>query len=122
MLKVFIADDEYYFRQALKESIDWTQNGFSICGEANNGDDALSQIQAIKPDIILLDINMPMLNGLEVMQIIKEERIRSKVIIISGHDEFNYALQAIELGVHSFILKPVNKEKLLRALIEIRAN
>jgi two-component system response regulator YesN len=61
-----------------------------------------------------------MLNGLEVMQIIKEEKIRSKVIIISGHDEFNYALQAIELGVHSFILKPVNKIKLLRALNEIR--
>lgn len=120
MLKVFIADDEYYFRQALKESIDWTANGFSICGEANNGDDAISQIQTTKPDIILLDINMPMLNGLEVMQIIKEEKIRSKVIIISGHDEFNYALQAIELGVHSFILKPVNKIKLLRALNEIR--
>jgi two-component system response regulator YesN len=49
MLKVFIADDEYYFRQALKESIDWTANGFSICGEANNGDDAISQIQTTKP-------------------------------------------------------------------------
>ncbi len=120
MLKVFIADDEYYFRQALKASIDWESNGFTICGEARDGEDALEKICMLKPDIVLLDINMPMMNGLEVMQMIKETEIGCKVIIITGHDEFDYALQAIQLGVSNFILKPIDKKQLLNALNDIK--
>jgi len=120
MLKVFIADDEYYFRQTLIKSIDWESLGFELSGEAKDGLEALTKIEELKPHIILMDINMPIMSGLEVMQLLKESDFKCKIVVITGYDEFNYALQAIQLGVHSFILKPVDKKELTTALLEIK--
>ncbi len=120
MLKIMIIDDEFYFREALKVSIPWKELGFEICGEAKNGKDALEKVAVINPDIMLVDINMPIIDGLEFIQRVKEQGIESKFIILSGHSEFNYARQAVQLGVNNYILKPINEEELKSTLLELK--
>lgn len=120
MLKVLIVDDEFYFREALKISIPWQELGFEICGEAKNGKDALDKAELLKPEIIIVDINMPIMDGLEFVKNIREVNQDSKIIIITGYNEFNYAKQAIQLGVHNYILKPVNEEELKNSLLELK--
>ncbi len=120
MLKVMIIDDEFYFREALKVSIPWKELGFEICGEAKNGKDALVKVADLNPDIMIVDINMPIIDGLEFIQSVKGKGIESKFIILTGHSEFNYAKQAVQLGVNNYILKPVNEEELKSSLFEIK--
>ncbi len=120
MLKIMIIDDEFYFREALKVSLPWEELGFEICGEAKNGKDALEKVAGLNPDIMIVDINMPIMDGLEFIQSVKDKRIESKFIILTGHSEFNYAKQAVQLGVNNYILKPVNDEELKDSLFEIK--
>ncbi|HEX9062938.1 MAG TPA: response regulator [Clostridia bacterium] len=120
MLKIMIVDDEFYFREALKISIPWEELGFKICGEAKNGKDALEKVGILNPEIIIVDINMPIINGLEFVGNIRKMGIDSKIIILTGHNEFNYAKQAVRLGVNNYILKPVNEEELKNSLLEIK--
>ncbi|HEX2947333.1 MAG TPA: response regulator [Clostridia bacterium] len=120
MLKVMIVDDEFYFREALKVSLPWKELGFDICGEAKNGKDASEKVEELNPDIIIVDINMPIMDGLEFVQSSREKGINSKIIILTGHSEFNYARQAVQLGVHDYILKPVNEEELTQSLLEMK--
>lgn len=120
MLKVMIVDDEFYFREALKVSICWEDLGLTICGEAKNGKDAIEKVQLLHPDIIIVDINMPIMDGFEFVQNLKDKGIESKVIIISGYSEFDYAKQAVEIGAHNYILKPVNEEELINTLCGIK--
>ncbi len=120
MLKIMIIDDEFYFREALKVSLPWEELGFEICGEAKNGKDALEKVAGLNPDIMIVDINMPIMDGLEFIQSVKDKRIESKFIILTGHSEFNYAKQAVQLGVNNYILKPVNEEELKNSLFEIK--
>jgi two-component system response regulator YesN len=115
-----IVDDEFYFREALKVSLPWEELGFEICAEAKNGKDALERMEDCTPDIVLVDINMPIMDGLEFVQNVKEKAITSKFIILTGHSEFNYAKQAVQLGVNNYILKPVNEEELMKSLLEIK--
>lgn len=115
-----IVDDEFYFREALKVSFPWSDLGFSVCGEAKNGKDALDKVSDLKPDIILVDINMPIMDGLEFVQEMKNRGLDSKIIILTGHNEFQYAKQALQLGVHNYILKPVNDHELSNALKEVK--
>ncbi|MDF2985513.1 MAG: two component transcriptional regulator, AraC family [Eubacterium sp.] len=119
-MKVMIIDDEFYFREALKVSIPWEELGFEICGEAKNGKDALEKVARLNPDIMIVDINMPIIDGLEFIQSVKEKGIENKIIILTGHSEFNYAKQAVQLGVNNYILKPVNEEELKNSLFEIK--
>jgi len=120
MLKVMIVDDEFYFREALKISIPWNEMGLEICGEAKNGKDALEKVEIFNPDIIIADINMSIMDGLEFIKRIKEKEINSKIIIITGYSEFEYARQAVQLGVYNYLLKPVNEEELVNALLDIK--
>ncbi len=118
MLKIMIVDDELYFREALKVSIPWTELGFIVCAEAKNGKDALEKAIELNPDIMIVDINMPIMDGLELVRNVKKKGIDCKIIILTGHSEFNYAKQAVQLGVHNYILKPVDDEELIKSLIE----
>jgi two-component system, response regulator YesN len=120
MLKIMIVDDEFYFREALKVSLPLKELGFEICGEAKNGKDALERVEEWNPDIIILDINMPIMDGLEFVQNARNKGILSKIIILTGHSEFNYAKQAVQLGVNNYILKPVNEEELMNSLTELK--
>jgi len=120
MLKILIVDDEFYFRQALKISLPWEDLGFVICGEAKNGIDALEAIERVVPDIALVDINMPVMDGLEFIRTTVEKGYNIKFIILTGYGEFDYAKQAIEMGVQNYILKPINEEDLKNALFRIK--
>lgn len=122
MLKVMIVDDEFYFREALKISLLWGELGFEICGEAKNGKEALQKIEDLNPDITIVDINMPIMDGLEFAQKVKEKEIKTKILILTGHSEFSYAKQAVSLGVCNYILKPVNEDELTNCLCEMKAD
>ena len=120
MLKVMIVDDEYYFREALKISLPWQELGFSICGEAKNGKDALNMVDDLDPDIILVDINMPIMDGLEFVQELRKRGSNHKIVILTGHSEFQYAKAAVKLGVYNYILKPINEKELTETLTDLK--
>lgn len=114
MWKIFIADDEPKIRDGLKTMV--SAMGLSVCGEARNGLLALEGITETQPDIALVDINMPRLGGLELIKNISDAAIDCKIIIITGYDKFEYAQQAIRLGVSSYLLKPVLDSQLREAI------
>lgn len=120
MYKVLIVDDEYYFRQALKISLPWSELDFQIAGEAKNGAEALELMSQVEPDVVLVDMNMPIMDGLEFIQKAKERDRKTKFLVVSGHSEFNYAKQAVQLGVFNYVLKPINEEELQGSLLEIK--
>lgn len=95
----FIADDETTIRKGLKYVIDWEELGFELCGEAANGDDALAQILKLQPDLVLLDVRMPGLNGTDVFSRARDAGYQGKCIILSGYSDFKYAQAAIKSGV-----------------------
>ncbi len=121
MRKVLLVDDEYYFRQALMASFPWEKNGFTVCGEARDGEEALAQVIALAPDIALVDINMPIRDGLAFARDIREGNHSLKIVMLSGHSEFAYARQALHLGVSDYLLKPVDDDALLHTLRELDA-
>lgn len=116
MLKVFLAEDESIVREGLRDNIPWEEYGFTFCGEAADGEMALPMIRKLKPDILITDIKMPFMDGLEISRIVSRELPDTKIIIISGYDDFDYARQAIELHVDQYLLKPVTKVSIIRAL------
>ncbi|NQX45422.1 response regulator [Paenibacillus tritici] len=120
MYKVLIVDDEYYFRQALKISLPWSELGFQIAGEAKNGAEALEQMTELEPDVVLVDMNMPIMDGLEFIHKAKERDQTTKFLVLSGHSEFGYARQAVRLGVVNYVLKPINEEELQSSLLDIK--
>lgn len=119
--KVFFVEDEIVTREGIRDNIDWEANGFEFCGEAADGEMALPLLQTIKPEIMITDIKMPFMDGLQLSKIVRERMPKVKIIILSGHDEFEYAQKAIELGVTEYLLKPVTVDDLQRALKKIAA-
>ena len=120
MISVLICDDEKNIREGLKFIIDWNEYGFEIKGEAANSDEALSKINTLKPDLVLMDIRMPGMEGLDVIKTAKLNGFKGKFIIISGFSDFSYAKEAIKLGVNTYITKPVDEDELLASIIEIK--
>lgn len=117
MLKVLLVDDEMYVRKGLYELIDWMDLNMEIIGEAENGAEALNLIESLQPDVIITDIRMPILDGLELIRAVEKMPLLEPVfIIISGYHDFKYAQQAIRYGVHDYILKPIDDEELTTTL------
>ena len=112
MWEMVIADDEPKIRRGIENILNWHEFNINIVGEAEDGEIALEVIQEKTPDIILLDINMPFLNGLNLLQKLKDINNKSIVIIISGYDDFLYAQKALQFNVFDYILKPVNKKSM----------
>ena len=117
--KVFLVEDEVVTREGIRDNVDWNANGFEFCGEATDGDMALPLIQAIKPDVLITDIKMPFMDGLQLSKIIRERMPWVKVIILSGHDEFEFAREAIKLGVNEYLLKPITVQEMHKVLQKI---
>lgn len=117
MFKLMIADDEPRIRRGLRNAIDWERFGIEVVGEAKDGEVALSLAKETSPDIIFLDICMPFLNGLDLISKLNAIDRSCIIIIITGHDEFEYMQQSIKLKIFDYILKPVNKENLKDAII-----
>lgn len=115
MFKVFFADDEIIVRDGIRSCLA-DQPGFTLAGEAQDGEMALSMIHEIKPDILITDIKMPFMDGLELCRIVRKIQPWIRIIILSGHDEFEYAKQAISIGIDDYLLKPFTAEELIEAL------
>ena len=96
METLFIADDESSIREGLKCIIDWEALGFRLCGEASNGKDALAGILAMQPSLVMLDMKMPKMHGVEVIRLAREAGYQGKCIILSGYSNFKYAQEAIK--------------------------
>ncbi|MGV8981536.1 response regulator transcription factor [Clostridium sp.] len=124
MYKVLIIDDEEIIREGLKTVIDWQTLGCSVIGEAVDGDEGLEMLSSLQPDIVITDIRMPGLNGLEMISKLKENKHGCKIIILSGFRDFEYAQQAVKLGAFRFLLKPTNTKEIVLsiqdAIIELK--
>lgn len=120
MRTVFIADDENNIREGLKCIMDWEGAGFEVCGEASNGEEALNGILTKKPSLVLLDIKMPKMNGIDVIMHARENGYRGKVIILSGYSDFTYAQSAMRYSVDYYLTKPIDEDELSDAVTKIR--
>jgi two-component system, response regulator YesN len=116
MYKVFLVEDEIVMREAIRDSIKWEQHGFIFSGEAPDGEIALPLIEEVRPDILVTDIRMPFMDGLALSRLIKKDMPNIKIIILSGHDEFGYAKEAVNIGVEEYLLKPVDSAELIGTL------
>lgn len=121
MLKVLLVDDEAFIRQGLAVLIDWEKEGYYIAGETANGKEAVEFLRKEKVDLIISDIKMPEMNGIELLQMIREEKISTAdYILLSGFYEFSYAKSAIRNNCSEYILKPVQKEELIDVVRRIK--
>lgn len=116
MFKLFIADDEKEIREGLKYILDWPSLGFDICGEAANGEDALSGILNLQPDLVLLDIRMPKLMGIEVAREARSAGFAGHFVVLSGYSDFSYAQRLISYNVDSYLTKPIDEDELLETI------
>lgn len=119
MYKVFLVEDEITTREGIRDNVDWKSMGFELSGEAPDGEIALPQIEAIQPDLLITDIKMPFMDGLQLCKIIREHMPWMKIVIISGYNDFQYAQSAIKLGVSDYLLKPVSVHDLHSVLAKV---
>jgi two-component system, response regulator YesN len=121
MYKLLIVDDETEILEGLRTIIDWENNGITLCGEACNGIEALEKIHQLTPDIVIMDIRMPLLDGLELLARVSQNNLPVKCIILSGYDDFYYAQKAIDLKAANYLLKPCRPNDILGAVLKVKA-
>lgn len=120
MLKVFLVEDETVIREGLKESIPWQQYGYTLVGAASDGEQALPMLYELQPDVLITDIKMPFMDGLALSKLVAREMPRTKIVIISGYDDFEYARQALSIGVEQYLLKPISRNMMIKTLQEVQ--
>ena len=116
MYRVIIVDDEPMIRRGLRETIEWDALGLEVAGEAANGIEALKLIRAIRPEILITDIRMPEMDGLQLVQEVKKLDFDLKITILSGYSDYSYLKTAIQLGVDNYLLKPIDNDELISNL------
>ncbi|MGM9592895.1 MAG: helix-turn-helix domain-containing protein [Candidatus Onthomonas sp.] len=110
-LRVLLVDDEIMIREGFKRLFDWEAHDCQVVGEAADGMEALAQIDTLCPDIVIMDINIPIMNGLKVIQLSRIKHPKTAFVIVSGYDDFSYCREALRLQITDYILKPVNYEE-----------
>ena len=110
-LRVLLVDDEIMIREGFKRLFDWQAHDCEVVGEAADGMEALTQIDALRPDIVIMDINIPIMNGLKVISLSRIKHPQIAFVIVSGYDDFSYCREALRLQITDYILKPVNYEE-----------
>ena len=110
-LRVLLVDDEIMIREGFKRLFDWAAHDCEVVGEAADGMEALSRIDALCPDIVIMDINIPIMNGLKVIQLSRIKHPETAYVIVSGYDDFSYCREALRLQITDYILKPVNYDE-----------
>lgn len=120
MLKMLIVDDEKIIREGIRDIVNWTEYGIEIAGIAANGIEAISIYEKYLPQIVITDVKMPKMDGLELTRYLSEKKTNVKVIILSGYEEFSYAQEALKLGAEDYLLKPVVPDKLIERVMQLR--
>ncbi|MBO7632795.1 MAG: response regulator [Lachnospiraceae bacterium] len=120
-MKVFLADDEIVVREGIRESFPWDETPYTLVGEAPDGEMALPMIRDTNPDIVITDIKMPFMDGIELCRTLRAQMPWIGIIVLSGYDEFEYARQCIQLGVREYMLKPINAGELRAVLDKVSA-
>ncbi|MBQ9872007.1 MAG: response regulator [Eubacterium sp.] len=120
-MKVFLVDDEVVIREGIRESFPWDDTPYTLVGEAPDGEMALPMIRDTNPDIVITDIKMPFMDGIELCRVLRVQMPWIGIIILSGYDEFEYARQCLQLGVREYLLKPIDSEDLRKALDKLSA-
>ena len=110
-LRVLLVDDEIMIREGFKRLFDWEAHDCEVAGEASDGMEALTKIDALRPDIVIMDINIPIMNGIKVIQLSRIKHPGTAFVIVSGYDDFAYCREALRLQITDYILKPVNYEE-----------
>lgn len=110
-LKVLLVDDEIMIREGFKRLFDWEAHDCQVVGEAADGMEAIGKIDSLCPDIVIMDINIPIMNGLKVIELSRMKHPNTAFVIVSGYDDFAYCQQALRLQITDYILKPVNYEE-----------
>ena len=118
--KVLLVDDEEEVRNAIEQRISWEELGFEVIGKAQNGVKAMEIAEKLQPDVVITDIKMPYMNGLELARNLKEENPGVRILILTGFDEFEYAKEAVHLEIEEYILKPVNANELSECLKRLK--
>jgi two-component system response regulator YesN len=118
-MKVFLADDEIVVREGIRESFPWDETPYTLVGEAPDGEMAIPMIRDTNPDIVITDIKMPFMDGLELCRVLRGQMPWIGIIVLSGYDEFEYARQCIQLGVREYLVKPINAQDLRNVLDKV---
>lgn len=120
LYRIMVVDDEEEIRIGIIKKIDWESNGFEVVGDAENGQEALEKAEKLQPDVIMTDIKMPFMDGLELGKRLAESMPSTKIIVFSGCDDFEYAHQAIKINVIEYVLKPINSIELVEVLKRLK--
>lgn len=120
MLKLLIVDDERIIREGLSNALEWGKYGYVLCGTAENGEEALDIIRKEKPDLVLCDVKMPGMDGIELISRVKNEMPDVHFAILSGYSEFGFAKKAMQFGVHDYLLKPCDEAEIIPVLRKVR--
>ena len=118
MIRVLIADDHKMVREGLRRILEF-DGEIQVIDEADNGEECIKKIRSSKPDIVLLDINMPVMNGIEALQEIRKKKLKTKVIILTVHNEIEYLLRAVDIGMDGYVLKDSDAHELIRAVTSV---
>jgi len=118
--KVLLVDDEEEVTNMIEERIDWAVLGFEVAGKAQNGVKALELSEKVQPDVVITDIKMPYMNGLELARYMKQENPGVRILILTGFDEFEYAKEAVHLEIEEYMLKPINSQELSECLKRLK--
>ena len=117
-IKIMITDDHSMIREGLKNLLE-LEGDIEVIAEAEDGEDCLNKLLTVKPDVLLLDINMPKLNGLEVLKKLKERKSKVKVLVLTVHNETEYLMKAVEIGINGYVLKDSESSELKKAIYAI---
>lgn len=117
MYKMIIIDDEYLVRTGLRSTIEWKDYAVEIVGEASNGVDGLELIKQSNPDLIITDIRMPAMNGVDLIKKLYQDNFKGEIIVLSGYRDFDYARETFEHGIFSYLLKPINNAELIKVVL-----
>lgn len=120
MLKVLIVDDEALVRRGIMLGVDWAARGCVVVGEAANGEEGLAAVERYKPNLIITDVRMPRMDGIEMMNRLREQGCRAHVIVLTAHSDFSYARSALQFGADDYLLKPFRDQELLSAIDKVR--
>lgn len=120
MYQLMIIDDEPVVRCGMKQLIPWEEHNFEICAEGIDGKDGLKKVLEYSPDLVLVDVKMPGMSGIELIRQAKKEGYDGKFIILTGYSDFEFAKSAVSLGVRAYLLKPIDEEELLQNIIEVK--